>query len=169
MPKSGELGDYIKSLDAEGVATIINNLKTSSTIDSYKDGVVTKIHGSIPFFNYNYDMGSFKENLQELGIIDVFYETKANLSNMVDLEATDDNAFIMDVLHKADIDFSNDGIKAAAATAAVGGFGAAGGGFNYEWEVPIEEIDLTFDKPFLFIIRDKASGEVWFTGAVYEI
>lgn len=47
--------------------------------------------------------------------------------------------------------------------------GSASGGFDYEWEVPIEEIDLTFNKPFLFIIRDKTSGEVWFTGAVYNI
>ena len=34
--------------------------------------------------------------------------------------------------------------------------------------VPVEEIDLTFDKPFLFIIRDKETGEVWFAGTVYE-
>ena len=47
-----------------------------------------------------------------------------------------------------------------------GGLGA--GGFDYSFDVPIEEIDLTFDKPYMFIIRDKNSGEVWFTGTVYE-
>ena len=35
-------------------------------------------------------------------------------------------------------------------------------------DIPIEKIDLTFDKPYMFIIRDKESGEVWFAGTVYE-
>ena len=32
----------------------------------------------------------------------------------------------------------------------------------------VEEIDITFDQPFLYVIRDKDTGEVWFTGTVYE-
>ena len=169
MPKNAKLDDYIKTLDANKIADIISNLKVSSSANSYKDGVVTRIRGSLPFFNYSYSMKDFKKNLQQLGVTNVFDQTKADLSNMVDLENCDDNAFIMDALHKANIDFSNNGIKAAAITAVIGGMGATGGGFDYEWDVPIEEIDLTFDKPFLYIIRDKATGEVWFTGAVYNI
>ena len=61
----------------------------------------------------------------------------------------------------------NEGIKAAAATG-FGGAGAAGCWFTYDYEVPVKEINLTFDKPFLFLIRDKNSGEVWFAGTVYE-
>ena len=76
--------------------------------------------------------------------------------------------FIGDASHKATIDFSNDGIKAAAVTA-MGGMGAAHAcSYDYEFEVPVEEIDVTFDKPYVYIIRDKDTGEVWFTGAVYE-
>ena len=48
------------------------------------------------------------------------------------------------------------------------GAGSTSGGFDYFFEVPVEEIDLTFDKPYMFLIRDKATGEVWFTGTVYE-
>lgn len=169
MPKTEELSSYINNLDAEKVTNIIGNLKVSSSIDNYKDGVVTKVYGSIPFFKYSYDMKGFKNNLKELGVTDVFNEDAADLTNMVDLSETDDNAYIMDASHKADIDFSNNGIKAAAVTVVDGGMGATAGGFDYKWEVPVEEIDLTFDKPFMFIIRDKASGEVWFTGAVYTI
>ncbi len=32
----------------------------------------------------------------------------------------------------------------------------------------VETIDITFDKPYMFLIKDKNSGEVWFTGTVYE-
>ena len=50
----------------------------------------------------------------------------------------------------------------------MGGRGAAGCGFVYNFDVPVEVIDLTFDKPYMFIIRDKNTGEVWFVGTVYE-
>ncbi len=169
MPKTEKLNNYINNFTAEKATNIIDNLKASSNIDSYKDGVVTKIYGSIPFFKYSYNMKDFKNNLEELGVTDVFDIEAANLANMIDLSKTDNNAYIMDASHKADIDFSNNGIKAAAVTIIDGGMGSTGGGFDYKWEVPVEEIDLTFDKPFLFVIRDKASGEVWFTGAVYDI
>ena len=42
------------------------------------------------------------------------------------------------------------------------------GGFDYLYDVPVEKINLDFDKPYMFIIRDKNSGEVWFTGTVYK-
>ena len=78
-------------------------------------------------------------------------------------------AGILDVYKKmgANIEFSNDGIKAAPATA-MGGMGSTGCWFDYKYETPVKEIDLTFDKPYLFLIRDKDSGEVWFTGTVYN-
>ena len=75
-------------------------------------------------------------------------------------------AYISDVKHKANIEFTQYGIKAAAATM-MGGAGAAGA-FDYFFEVPYEKVDLTFDKPYMFIIRDKSTGEVWFTGTVYN-
>ena len=87
---------------------------------------------------------------------------KADLSKM-----TSQKAYIGAAVHKADIEFSNEGIKAAAASS-MGGDGSIGCWFDYRFDVPVEEIDLTFDKPYMFIIRDKNSGEVWFMGSVYE-
>ena len=75
----------------------------------------------------------------------------------------------MDARHKANIEFSNNGIKAAAATSLSGGKGAGGSCvFDYRYDVPVKKIDLTFDNPYMIIIRDKNTGEVWFTGTVYE-
>ena len=101
-------------------------------------------------------------DLKQLGITDIFDIDKADLSGITSTEA-----FIDTALHKANIEFSNEGIKAAAATG-MGGAGAAGCWFTYDYEVPVKEVNLTFDKPFLFLIRDKNSGEVWFAGTVYE-
>ena len=74
--------------------------------------------------------------------------------------------YINEIKHKTTIEFTQDGIKAAAVSG--GGAGAAGGGFDYIYDTPVEIIDLTFDKPYIFIIRDKNTGEIWFNGTVYE-
>ena len=50
----------------------------------------------------------------------------------------------------------------------LGGAGSAGCGFEHLYDVPVEVIDLTFDKPYVFFIRDKNTNEIWFTGTVYE-
>lgn len=162
MPKNEELNKYIENVTPEDINSVINNLKTIKK-ENFKEGVVTLIHGYIPMFDYEYDL-DFMKDLQKLGITDVFDINKADLSVML---KKDTNEYISYASHKAKIEFSNDGIKAAAVTAA-GGEGSTGAGFEYLLEIPIEEIDITFDKPFMYIIRDKATGEVWFTGSVYE-
>ena len=96
-----------------------------------------------------------------MGVKDIFDENKANLKGI-----TDEKAYINQAKHKANIELTQDGIKAAAATF-IGGAGA-GEMFDYLYDVPVEKIDLTFDKPYMFVIRNKETGEVWFAGTVYE-
>ena len=105
---------------------------------------------------------SLMDDLKAIGITNVFDAEKADLSGISSAQT-----YIGSAVHKATIDFSNDGIKASAATA-MGGMGDGGGGFEYYWEVPVKRIDLTFDRPFMYVIRDKDTGEVWFTGTVYQ-
>ncbi len=163
MPKSGSLNAYLNNLNAAKVSSLIANLKDPNDANNFKDGVITKITAHIPFFNFEYEMKDFQTNLESLGVTDVFDTRTADLTNMV---AGEKGEYIDAAIHKADINFSNDGIKAAAATG-FGGRGAAGP-WDYKFDVPVEEIDLTFDQPFLFLIRDKNTGEVWFTGTVYN-
>lgn len=161
MPTKQDLDKYIKSVDAKSINDLINKLKTIE-LDNFSKGKVTKITGYIPLFKFDYEL-DLMNDLKELGITDVFDKNKADLSNI----STNSNIFIGSASHKANIDFSNEGIKAAAATE-FGGMGNDTDGFEYLYDVPVEIIDLTFDKPYMFLVRDKASGEVWFTGSVYE-
>lgn len=160
MPTDGNLSNYIKNINASSLSELISKIKPIA-FDSFKDGVITDIHGYIPMFKFDYKL-DLVNDLNTLGIKDVFDSNKANLSNL-----TTDKAYIGGARHKATIDFSNDGIKAGAFTAG-GGAGAGGCGYDYQFKVPVEDIDLTFDKPYMFIIRDKDTNEVWFAGTVYE-
>ena len=161
MPVDEDLDAYIKNMSAKSLNNDIKKLK-SIKLENFEDGKVTKIVGSMPLFKYDYEL-QLKEDLMKLGIKDVFDSTKADLSKL----STTNSVYIDSASHKATIEFSNEGIKAAAATA-VGGMGAVAGGFEYLYEVPVVTIDVTFDKPYLYLIRDKASGEIWFTGTVYN-
>ena len=160
MPTQDNLSTYIKNINADKINTLISNLKPIE-LNSFKDGVITEISGYIPMFKFDYEL-KLVNDLNTLGIKDVFDSDKANLSNL-----TSDKAYISNAKHKANIEFSNEGIKAAAATS-VGGAGGGMCGFDYKFDVPVEKIDLTFANPYMFIIRDKDTGEVWFTGTVYE-
>ena len=104
-----------------------------------------------------------QKDLKKLNVTDIFDADKADLTGILPEKGN----FISDTLHKATIEFSNDGIKAAAVTI-LGGAGSAGCGFEHLYDVPVEVIDLTFDKPYVFFIRDKNTNEIWFTGTVYE-
>lgn len=161
MPTKEDLKSFIANKDASDINKIINNLKEIKN-GNFKNGVITTVTGQIPLFKFEYSLDLISD-LNKLGIINVFDFEKSDLSNIT----SNDKAYIDSALHKANIEFSNEGIKAAAVTT-MSGYGAGGCGFDYRYEVPVEEIDLTFDKPYIFIIRDKVTGEVWFMGSVYE-
>ena len=160
MPKEEDLDTYINHTESSDILNLISQLKELKN-ENFKDGYFTYIHGHIPKFNFEYEL-NLKDDLKEIGITDVFEQGKANLTNMTD----DNSVFIDTVKHKANIEFTQEGIKAAAATF-LGGDGA-GDWYDYYFEMPTEEIDITFDKPYMFLIRDKETGETWFVGTVYE-
>lgn len=113
----------------------------------------------IPKFKIQSGLDSLREDLQELGVVDAFDLEKANFAKL-----TDDKFAINSAAHKTTFDFSEEGIKAAAVTM-LGGMGAGGGPTVVPSSLSIE---VSINGPFLYIVRDKESGDVWFTGTVYE-
>jgi len=160
MPIKEDLTEYVKNIKSTELNNIISKLKELKSED-FEEGKFIKIEGYIPKFKFEYEL-NLTEDLNKLGIVDVFNNEKADLSNLT----TKKGSYISDTKHKANIEFTQDGIKAAAVTT-IGGRGA-GGYFDYFYEVPTEFIDLTFDKPYMFLIRDKQTGEIWFVGTVYN-
>lgn len=142
----------------------LDSLLLSENFDSTINGLLDKLRSpeneklsiSLPRFDFEYK-ASIKSDLQKIGIQTVFSDA-ADLSGI-----SSDPLKADDVLHKATIKCSEKGVKAAAATVIILKDNAA----VFEPEEK-KIIYLNYNKPFLFIIRDSNTKEVWFTGTVYE-
>lgn len=161
MPKNISLDKFVENIDANKLNNYISKLKTIE-LNNFTKGKITRITGLMPIFKFEYEL-ELQKDLEFLGVTNVFVPNHANLINL----SSDKSLYISEAKHKANIEFSNEGIKAAAATT-VGGAGDVNCSFEYKYDVPVEEIDITFDKSYMFLIRDKNTKEVWFAGTVYE-
>ena len=146
MPNDN-LSDYIENFSTNDYENITDNLTLASESNE-------GLNITIPRFSFDYNL-KLKQDLKNLGITDAF-EPGADFSNMADTTLCVDEA-----LHKSNIDFSEKGVKAAAATVIV----------MMEYAVAVSEdepVEIKIDKPFMYFIRDKKTGEIWFVGTVYE-
>ena len=141
------LSDYIENFSTDKLDNIIEK---STLASKTRNGVYILI----PRFSMDYNL-ELKNDLIELGITDAFDEKLADFSMI-----SDRNLYVSDALHKANIDFTEKGIKAAATTV-----------IYMTCEASIMEakpVEININKPFLYVIRDKNTGEIWFLGTVYE-
>ena len=67
-----------------------------------------------------------------------------------------ENLFIGDVFHKAFVAVDEEGTEAAAATAVV----------MEKLALPMFDVELNIDRPFVFVIRDRETDTVLFVGRV---
>jgi serpin B len=70
--------------------------------------------------------------------------------------------FIDNIYHQVFFAIDEAGVEGAAATAIV-----MGGGFSPQ-EPPTAEYTVTFDRPFLVLVRDRATGTLLFMGRVNQ-
>ena len=91
--------------------------------------------------------------LATLGMPTAFTDS-ADFSGMT----TEDQLLIDAVVHQADIDVDEQGTEASAATAVM--MRAA--------SLPIDVVDVTVDRPFLFALRDLETGAVVFLGRITD-
>lgn len=108
----------------------------------------TYITLSVPKFNIEYSTG-LDDILKTIGINKAFREG-AEFEKMFDKG----NMWIDSSIHKTYIKVDEEGTEAAAVTA----LGMAGSA------MPPEPIEVKFNKPFTFVIKDNANGEILFMG-----
>lgn len=141
----GETGDPLALLEA--------NL-TGDKLAEIQSAVATEadLQVALPRFKFTRQI-SLNQTLESFGMTDAFEREIADFSLLFE----QGDFFIHHVLHKTYIDVNENGTEAAAATGVSFGDDAA--------ELPIE---FTVDRPFLFILRDKPTGEILFIGRVTD-
>jgi serpin B len=145
LPEEGAFDTVESGLDSEALAAAIGEVESRELILT------------LPTFEFEY-AASLADTLKALGMTDAFDANAADFSGMLDSPATEPLA-IGDVLHKAFISVDEEGTEAAAATAVLMAGAAAPS------DPPLE---VSIDRPFVFLIRDTETGAILFIGRVMD-
>jgi len=138
LPEAGQFEAFEEGLQAQQVGAIISGLQPA---------LVTL---TMPKFEFDSEF-SLKDTLAEMGM-PIAFSGAADFSGMtgtLDLHITE-------VLHKAFVSVDEAGTEAAAATAVIVG----------ETGMPGQPVEVTIDRPFIFLIRDIETGAILFVGRV---
>lgn len=135
LPDSGQFESFENSLSAEQVAAIIESL-------DYREVALT-----MPKFEFDSEF-SLLEALSALGM-PIAFSGGADFSGMTGNR----DLFIADVVHKAFVSVDEAGTEAAAATAVV-----------MEMTAMPDVVEVSVDRPFIFLIRDIETGAILFVG-----
>jgi serpin B len=140
LPSEGRFDEIEAAFDDARFQQVLTDLSEHST-------AVT-----MPRFEFESPF-SLGDPLQTLGMIDAFRGGKADFSGI----DGDRDLFVRAVVHKAFIAVDESGTEAAAATAVIIG----------KVSLP-EPASITLDRPFLFAVFDRPTGEILFLGRVVD-
>jgi len=138
LPEAGKLEAFEETLNAQQVDAIISGLQ------------YTEVALTMPRFEFDSEF-SLKDTLAGMGM-PIAFSSGADFSGMTG----NPELFISDVVHKAFVAVDEAGTEAAAATAVIMDSTA----------VPEPPVEVTIDRPFIFLIRDIETGAVLFAGRV---
>jgi serpin B len=141
LPRSGQMELLEQSLSSESLRLWTRRMREQ------------KVNVYLPRFKVEMDQPfRLDPHLKALGMKDAFDDMKADFFGM---HTSKERLLITAVLHKAFVDVNEEGTEAAAATGVVVGLRSA---------APALPPVFKADHPFLFLIRDNASGSILFLG-----
>ncbi|MBA7621050.1 hypothetical protein ES703_28407 [subsurface metagenome] len=138
LPQAGHFEAFEESLDTQQVDGIAGRLE------------FRQVTLAMPRFEFESDF-SLRETLAAMGM-PLAFSWAADFSGMTGNQ----DLFIADVVHKAFVSVDEAGTEAAAATAVV-----------MPLSIPPEEpVEVTVNRPFIFLIHDIETGSILFIGRV---
>ncbi len=156
-----ELGYYNSPMVMDLIAPVDGNWEafsqtlTTGLLEDYLNQLSTnRVNLSLPKFKIETPEMDLINPMQALGLIDVF-GMNADLSGMTG----DKSLLISTLVQKAFIDVNEAGTEAAAVTIAVA---------QEKGMISPEPITISFDSPFLYLIRDTDTGTILFIGQLIQ-
>jgi serpin B len=138
LPEADRFEDFEEALEAQQIDDIISGMQN------------TQVTLTMPQFEFESDF-SLKDTLTGMGM-PVAFSGAADFSGMTGAP----DLFIDEVLHKAFVSVDEAGTEAAAATAVI----------MKETAMPGQPVEVTIDRPFIFLIRDIETGAILFVGRI---
>jgi len=138
LPEAGQFEAFEEGLQAQQVSDIMSGLQP------------TEVALTMPRFEFESEF-SLTDTLAEMGM-PIAFSGAADFSGMTGNR----ELFISDVIHKAFVAVDEAGTEAAAATAVIMELTA----------VPEPPVEVTIDRPCIFLIRDIETGAILFVGRV---
>ena len=138
LPEAGQFQAFEEGLQAQQVCDIIDGLQNA------------QVTLTMPKFEFDSEF-SLKNTLAGMGM-PIAFSSAADFSGMTGNR----QLFISDVVHKTFVAVDEAGTEAAAATAVIMPGSAA----------PEPTVEVTINRPFIFLIRDIETGAILFVGRV---
>jgi serpin B len=138
LPEAGQFEAFEEGLQSQQVDAIINDLQS------------TRVTLTMPKFEFDSEF-SLKDTLARMGM-PIAFSSEADFSGMTGNRELS----ISDVIHKAFVAVDEAGTEAAAATAVIMKLTAT----------PEPPVEVTIDRPFIFLIHDIETGAILFVGRV---
>jgi len=138
LPEAGQFQASEEGLQAQQVCDIISSLQPA------------QVTLTMPRFEFDSEF-SLKDTLAGMGM-PIAFSSGADFPGMTGAP----DLCISEVLHKAFVSVDEAGTEAAAATAVI----------MDESAMPLEPVEVTIDRPFIFLIRDIDTGAILFVGRV---
>jgi serpin B len=140
LPQDGHFEAFEEALDAKQADAIVNALEQR------------QVALTMPKFEFESAL-RLKKTLMAMGMPVAFSEG-ADFSGMTGGR----DLFISEVVHKAFVSVDEAGTEAAAATAVIMKLTA----------MPVAPVEVTVNRPFIFLIRDIETGTILFLGRILE-
>ena len=145
LPDAGTFREFEESMDADLVAGILGDIEREY------------VELTMPKFEFESEF-SLKETLKAMGMPNAFDGFTADFSGMDGRSCPGVCLLISDAFHKAFVSVDEEGTEAAAATGVV---------VILESARPTPK-KVMVDRPFIFLIRDRATDAILFVGRVED-
>lgn len=143
----------VTAKDPKGSSSVLQKMLSAGFPSVIEPAAFSDREAFVVFPRFKVEYGAdLTKHMSQLGLTKVF-GGQANFGHMTSSKVND-----LSILHRAVVDVNEEGTEAAASTAVIATREAGA----------VPPVQFLADRPFMFLIRDRASGAVFFQGYIHD-